>query len=95
MSDIGSARSRLLHVAEEIESKGLVAEATDIRAVVEECMYRRAPARRMPRKSAAVTPRLKKRVLKLADTTSLHNAEIAVKLNLNPGRVSEILQGDR
>jgi hypothetical protein len=95
MSDIEAARNRLLHLAEDVEGKGLSVEADGIRQIVDECMYRRPAARRMPRKSAEVTPRLKRRVLRLADTTSMHAAEIAVRLNLNPGRVSEILQGDR
>ena len=95
MSDIESARSRLLHLAEEIEDKGLATEADGIRQVVGECMYRRPPARRMAKKSASITPGLKERILEMAETTSLHSSEIAARLHVNPGRVSEILQGDR
>jgi len=49
----------------------------------------------MPTHSRSVTPQIRAQVLELAETTDMHSAEIAVQLNLNPGRVSEILQGDR
>lgn len=94
MSNIILARERLQQIAGELQRAGRRDLARRLSDVID-LMHRRAPARRMPSHSRQVTPRIREQVLELARTTGMHSAEIAVHLNLNPGRVSEILQGDR
>jgi hypothetical protein len=94
MSNIVTARERIAQIAQDLKRRGqqdLAKRLSDVLPL----MRRRAPARRMPTHSPTVTPAIRKQVLELARTTDMHSAEIAVHLNLNPGRVSEILQGDR
>ena len=49
----------------------------------------------MPIHSNPVTPQIIREVRRLADTIDMHSSEIAAELEVNPVRVSEILQGDR
>ncbi|HEY0925757.1 hypothetical protein [Brevundimonas sp.] len=95
MSDIKTARDELNEIADDLEVAGNDEAAREIRDVVNNRMYRRSPARRAPIKSQPITERMKQRIIDLAETTNLHSAEIAVQLDINPGRVSEVLQGDR
>jgi hypothetical protein len=94
MSNIILARERIAQIARELRRTGQQDLARRLNDVIG-LMRRRAPARRMPSHSRPVTPQIREQVLELARTTNMHSAEIAVQLNLNPGRVSEILQGDR
>jgi hypothetical protein len=94
MSNIILARQKIQQIAGELSRAGQRDLAQRLSGVID-LMHRRAPARRMPSHSRQVTPQIRRQVLELARTTDMHSAEIAVQLNLNPGRVSEILQGDR
>jgi hypothetical protein len=94
MSNIIRAREQIAQIARELQRAGQNDLARRLNGTIG-LMRRRPPARRMPTHSRTVTPELRKQVLELARTTDMHSAEIAVHLNLNPGRVSEILQGDR
>jgi hypothetical protein len=94
MSNIILARQKIEQIAGELRRAGQRDVARRLSDVVG-LMRRRAPARRMRTHSRTVTPAIREQVLELARTTDMHSAEIAVQLNLNPGRVSEILQGDR
>jgi hypothetical protein len=58
-------------------------------------MRRRKPARRAPIHSARVTPAIRDKIIDLAETTDMHSSEIAAAVGVNPGRVSEVLQGDK
>lgn len=95
MSKIRDARRVISEVADTLEGQGGNLElAANLRLAVE-MMYRRPPARRAPRHSERLTPARKAAIIKLAETTELHSSEIAAQVGVNPGRVSEILQGDR
>lgn len=94
MSNIILARQRISQIAGELRRLGQQDLARRLSDVIE-LMRRRPPARRMAIHSRTVTPQIRNQVLELARNTRMHSAEIAVHLNLNPGRVSEILQGDR
>lgn len=94
MSNIILARRQIAQIAHELRVSGERDMARRLNGVIA-LMHRRSPARRMPSHSQSVTPAIRRQVAELARTTDMHSAEIAVRLNLNPGRVSEILQGDR
>jgi hypothetical protein len=95
MSEIGEARRLLKEIAEELRMNGDHYHADQIDDIVDHMMHRKTPARgRMPSTSNEVTPRMKEQIRELAKTTTLHNAEIAAKLGVNPGRVSEVLHED-
>jgi hypothetical protein len=94
MSNIPLARQTIEQIAHELRRAGQRDLARRLSGV-NSLLFRRSPARRMPSHSRSVTPQIREQVLDLARTTDMHSAEIAVHLNLNPGRVSEILQGDR
>lgn len=94
MSDIIRARQEIGEIAEQLKNEGQADLARRLSGVIG-LLRRRAPVRRMPAHSQKVTPEIKRKVLELAGTTNLHSAEIAAQLKINPGRVSEILQGDR
>ena len=94
MSNIIRARRQIETVANELrtpEHKDLARRLDDAL----EMMYRRSPVRRMSVRSQPITPEIREEVLELARTTDMHSSEIAARLHINPGRVSEILQGDR
>jgi hypothetical protein len=96
MSQIGEARKELARIADELRAQDDHEYADRITDIVESMMFRRTPARgRMPGKSNQITPDIKAQILKLAKSTKMHSAEIAAELGVNPGRVSEVLQGDR
>jgi hypothetical protein len=94
MSNIILARERIQQIARELNRAGQQEIARRLSEAVS-LMHRRSPVRRMGKSSRSVTPEIRQQVLELARTTDMHSAEIAVHLNLNPGRVSEILQGDK
>lgn len=95
MSDIGRARKEISQIAETIEASGDAALAKQLRDVLE-LMKRTKYVRRARAHSNAVTPTVKAKILKLAnDHPDMHQSEIASQLGINPGRVSEVLQGRR
>jgi hypothetical protein len=95
MSNSKTARRRIRALALELRAAKQTQSAEKLERIVNELMYRRSAARRMNSHSQPITPHIVRQVRDLARTTSLHSAEIAARLNINPGRVSEILQGDR
>jgi hypothetical protein len=57
-------------------------------------MTREHRVRRAPEKSVPITPQIKRRIFAMA-RSDLHQDEIAVRLGINHGRVSEVLRGKR
>lgn len=94
MSNIPLARQRIAQIANELRRAGQRDLATKLSGVTT-LLHRRPAARRMPVHSRSITPAIRQQILDLARTTDLHSSEIAARLGVNPGRVSEILQGDR
>jgi predicted XRE-type DNA-binding protein len=95
VSDIILARQKLRGIASELREGGQHEVADEIEDIVEVLMLRRKAVRRAPVHSVPVTPQVKKQIEHLANTTNLHSSEIAAKVGVNPGRVSEVLQDDR
>ena len=96
MSDIIGARQALGQIATELKRAGRDDLAARVDVVVEKLHRRKAARPRAPVHSAKITPEIRRQVVELATSRpDLHLSEIAAKLGLNPGRVSEILQGDR
>jgi len=95
MSNVPLARIELIRIARRLRVSGQVEAAGTIGEVVSRYLHRRQPVRRMPVHSQSVTRRVRERIVELAESTDMHSAEIAAKVGVNPGRVSEVLQGDR
>lgn len=94
MSNIPLARHTIEQIAGELRRVGQRDLARRLSGVTT-LLHRRPAARRMPIHSNTITPAIRQQVLELVRTTDLHSSEIAAQLGVNPGRVSEILQGDR
>lgn len=94
MSNIPEARKELSRIARRLRLDGEAELASRIGDVIDQYLHRRRPVRQMPIRSRSVTPRLKQQIIALAENTEMHSAEIAVRLGVNPGRVSEVLHGD-
>jgi len=94
MSDIVLARQQIREIAQRLLDGGHAQEANALHQILP-LMQRRQAARRMERHSRRVSPAIRERIIELAETTDMHSAEIAAEVGVNPGRVSEILQGDR
>lgn len=95
MSNIILARQRIREIARRLLDRGDKEEASDLEDIVNSLMHRRRPARRAPVHSRRVSPAVRERIIELAETTDMHSSEIAAEVGVNPGRVSEVLQGDR
>ncbi len=95
MSDVVGARNKLKQIARELKKAGQKELAGRVEQIVDEDLYRKKAVRRAPVHSAKVTPDVKERILELAETTDMHESEIAAEVGVNPGRVSEVLHGDR
>lgn len=95
MSDIEQARRRLRMVAHRLRALRHPELAMEVRSIIYGLMYRRPAARRMGVRSRRITPAIRAQIIELADTTDMHSSEIAAEVGVNPGRVSEILHGDR
>jgi len=95
MSNIILARKKLREIAEKLKAEGNKKLANELSDIVDNFMRRRKAVRRMPVHSAKVTPSVREKIIELAETTDMHASEIAAELGVNPGRVSEVLQGDR
>lgn len=92
MSDIPEAREQLLLVAKMADKE----TAARIRYIVNKYMRREKYVRRAPVKMNGVTPAIRGRILELARANPrMHVSEIAAAVNVNPGRVSEVLTGKR
>jgi hypothetical protein len=94
MSNIPLARQTIEQIARELNRAGQRDLARRLSNVTS-LLHRRPAARRMPIHSNPITPAIRQQILELARTTDMHSSEIAAQLGVNPGRVSEILQGDR
>jgi hypothetical protein len=93
MSDIPKARHELKALVLRLRLKGDTQIADEIEGVVNKHLHRRAAVRKAPTKSHPLTPNIKKMIVDLADNPNLQNSEIATKVKVNPGRVSEVLHG--
>ena len=94
-SNVPLAREELTQIAAELRrslplSNGPIADRIDA-AVLK--MTRRKVKRRAPNTSAKITPELKAEVMRLFNSGDMSNAQIASAVNVNPARVSEILNG--
>jgi hypothetical protein len=94
MSNIILARQKIQGIRERLLAQGDHEAANQLEDVIG-LMHRRPAARRMERHSRPVSPAVRERIIELSETTEMHSAEIAAEVGVNPGRVSEILQGDR
>ena len=92
MSNIPEARRLLLLIAD--EAGGTI--ATDIRNVVENFMTREKYVRKAPVKSRTITSSMARRIRIMAvQHPDMHLSDIAARFDINPGRVSEILNHKR
>ena len=92
MSDIPEARKQLLLVAKMADA----ATAGRIRYIVSKYMTREKHVRRAPVKWRGVTPQIAHSIKTMAKSNpTMHLSEIAAKVGVNPGRVSEVLTGKR
>lgn len=95
MSNIPEARAKLLVIARSLENRRMGSVAQDIRAVVEDHLFRESPVRRSPRKSARVTPAMAAGIKSYALTNpDASYMQIASRWGVSIGRVSEILTGN-
>lgn len=94
MSNIPKAREMLLDFA---ANGGLSpGQAMRVRAIVHQYMKSDKAVRRAPEKSAQITAVMKANIKRVAAwNPDMHVNEIAARFNVNPGRVSEILNGKR
>lgn len=90
MSNIPKARELLLELARKLPP----AERKQLRGIVTAYMFREPPITRGMPKSLPVFPAIKQEILRLSKT-GLHLHEIANRVGVNPGRVSEVLNGKR
>lgn len=100
MSDLVLARERLVKIADKLKRLGHGDVALDITTICDTLLWRASPRGgkgRAPRKQTVITPEIKARVLELHQKNpTMHIHEIATVCgNLNPGRVSEIINGKR
>ncbi len=95
MSNIPKARRELVRIARRLRAYGEDEAAGRIVHVIDQYLHRRSAARHMPIRSRSVTRSVREQIVDLAENTDMHSAEIAAKVGVNPGRVSEVLHGDR
>lgn len=95
MSNIPSARTRLLALAGRIE-RGMFITGSEIRKIVAEDMHRPSPIRRAERKPSGCTPEVIAMVKRLAKAHPHASfRDIGMICNIDAGRVSEIMRGLR
>lgn len=90
MSNIPKAREALLSLATTLSTR----EASAIRSIVQSYLWREPAVRRAPEKSRDITPAMRAQIHALGKT-DMHISEIGHRLGINPGRVSEVLNGKR
>jgi hypothetical protein len=95
MSNLPEARRQLGRIARRLRAYGDTVTAGRIMDVIDRYLHRRAPVRRMPIRSRPITRLVKEQIIELARNTDMHTADIAARVGVNPGRVSEVLHGDR
>ena len=101
-SNIPEARDDLLEIADclddmalEIGTRQLTAMAGRVRAVVYGKMVRTSPDKTTRPRHPPPTPTQKAEVLYLRANTNMSQQEIAQRVGLNSGRVSEIIHEDK
>lgn len=95
MSNIPEAR-RILTAVEASLREGRCSRGDASILILEalSMMTRERMVRRAPDKSRKITPEMKETIRRLA-RTDMHVGEIAHRLGINQGRVSEVLSGKR
>lgn len=92
-SDIPGARVELFKIAEELAALA-PQHATRIRDIIESMMIRKGYKRISDPHCGPITDAVKAQIRQLA-RTKLSQQQIAVRLGINAGRVSEVLNGRR
>ena len=98
MSDIPQGRKELRALARMLERGEVEADeaADEIRYILDEYLLRDPPVRRAPNRPRRITAATKKLVRDYAASNpTAHQVDIGNAFGLNPGRVSEILNGKR
>ncbi len=97
MSNVPLARERILDVADKCRAAGLEREAVELERIVETLLFRRPYARpRAPVASIAADGDVPAAMRRFAAAhPELTQQEIAVRFEVNSGRVSEALHHDR
>lgn len=90
MSNVPRARELLLDLARMLPGH----QRRIIEHIVAAYLVREPRVRRAPVRPKEITPEIKAQVRELAQT-DMHQWEIGKRLGINPGRVSEILNGKR
>lgn len=91
---IPEVRKEMRNMADDLDEEGLLDTGERLRELADE-LVRRPQHRRREHVCRPVTPEVKADVIRLRETTNISQYEIAKKLNINTGRVSEILHGFR
>ena len=96
---IPEARSALTEILRQLNDENLNQRARDLCATAHSivgAMVRRSPVKRARNKKGPVTKAVANAIWALyLSEPNLHNDEIGLRLGVNAGRVSEVLQGDR
>lgn len=97
MSNIPFARTTLQRLAFDLRTNAISRlEAADEINTLLQMLARKSPVRRAPVKKRGITPDLRSVILRYAsDHPKAHLQDIADRFGVNPGRVSEILNGLR
>lgn len=98
MSNIPLAREELYRVAMLLEAEiiGRHLGAIRIRRIIRDHLTREPPVRRAPDRHVKITPEMKRDIRAYARRNpEAHQVDIGNAFGVNPGRVSEILNGKR
>jgi hypothetical protein len=95
-SNIPEARRKLMAVAARLALLSHKPEAAEITDIVRDLLTREKPIRKAPVKSVRLTPQVKTRIKNIArDYPKMSLHEIGRWTGVNPGRVSEVLNGKK
>lgn len=94
MSDVPAARQRLLSLAKELRQQGEVELVEDLEAI-EQMLHRKPAKRTTPVKNRGMTSAQWDEITHLSRVTQMSQSQIAAKVGLNAGRVSEVINGHR
>jgi DNA-binding NarL/FixJ family response regulator len=89
MSNIPRAREELIELA-----RSLAQIQRQLTRIIKTDLVRTSPATKTARKPVEITPVMKKKILELAGK-GLGQTDIANRLGINQGRVSEVITGKR